>query len=343
MHPAVKLLRSLINIDSTSEKELEIGIFLEQHLKQLGYTVERIAITPGSSRYNVYAYLGQQRKARVLITSHMDTVPPHIPFSFEGDLIRGRGACDDLGPLVAQVFAVEEMRAEGKISEDGGDISFLFVVGEEKGGPGMIAANDMGLTWETGIFGEPTEGKLAQGHKGHVVFELSAQGKASHSGYPHLGRSATTGLMRALNDLSAVEWPSSDLLGPTTFNIGKIEGGEGYNIVAASAKALCGVRVAADVEGIKRQISDIAAKHPDVELDILFSYPETLLDWDIEGFEVAPVAYGTDVPRLKGNHKKVLYGPGSILVAHGKDECIRVSEILESIQGYKTLISKALE
>lgn len=175
-HPVVQLLRSLIDIDSTSEKELEIGIFLEKYLLGLGYTVERIAIAPGSSRHNVYAYLGQERKARVLLTSHMDTVPPHIPFSIDGDVIRGRGACDDFGPMVAQIFAIEELRAEGKLNESGGDISFLFVVGEEKGGPGMIAANDMGLEWEAGIFGEPTEGKLAQGHKGHVVFEVVARG-----------------------------------------------------------------------------------------------------------------------------------------------------------------------
>ncbi|KAL2277553.1 hypothetical protein FJTKL_15311 [Diaporthe vaccinii] len=345
-HPVVQLLRSLINIDSTSEKELEIGIFLEKYLLGLGYTVERVAIAPGSSRHNVYAYLGQERKARVLLTCHMDTVPPHIPFSIEDDVIRGRGACDDLGPMVAQIFAIEELRAEGKLNEAGGDVSFLFVVGEEKGGPGMIAANDMGLEWEAGIFGEPTEGKLAKGHKGHVVFEVVAKGVSCHSGYPHLGKSATVALLHVLNDLSAVEWPSSDLLGPSTLNIGKIEGGEGYNIVAPSAKALCGVRVAANLPWITSKIADVVATHSrstDVQLNVLFEYPETLLDWDIEGFDAAPVAYGTDVPRLRGSHKKVLYGPGSILVAHGKDECVRVSELLASMQAYKRLTLRFLE
>jgi acetylornithine deacetylase/succinyl-diaminopimelate desuccinylase-like protein len=172
----IELLKTLIDIESTSDKELEIGEYLEKYIQGRGYTAERIPIAPGSTRHNVYAYLGQQRKTRLLVTSHMDTVPPHIPFSMEGDVIRGRGACDDLGPMVAQIFAVEELRAEGKLKE--GDVSFLWVVGEEKGGPGMIAANDMSLTWDAGLFAEPTEGKVAKGHKGNLVFEVIAHGKA---------------------------------------------------------------------------------------------------------------------------------------------------------------------
>ncbi|KAI1330801.1 Zn-dependent exopeptidase [Xylariaceae sp. FL0255] len=337
----IELLENLMGIVSTSDFELEIGIYVEKYLQSLGYTVERIPIAPGSTRHNVYAYLGQTRRNRLLVTSHIDTVPPHIPFSMEGDLIRGRGACDDLGPMVSQIFAVEELRAEGKLKE--GDYSFLFVVGEEKGGPGMIAANDMGLTWDAGLFAEPTELKLAKGHKGNLVFEVVAEGKACHSGYPHLGKSATLSLINALQDLSTTEWPASDLLGPSTINIGKIEGGVGYNILAASAKALCSIRVATDLEGIKEKVAEVLAKHEGVAPDFKFSYPETLLEWQFEDFEAAPMAYGTDVPRLKGDHRKVLYGPGSILFAHGKDEQIRVGELMEAIDGNKKLITELLK
>ncbi|KAI0593091.1 hypothetical protein F4775DRAFT_527488 [Biscogniauxia sp. FL1348] len=338
------LLKTLIDIDSTSEHELAIGEFLAAHLRGLGYTAERIAIAPGSPRHNVYAYLGPRRAARLLVTAHMDTVPPHIPFSLDpdggGDLVRGRGACDDLGPLVAQICAVEELRAEGKVGE--GDVGFLFVVGEEKGGPGMLAANDMGLTWEAGIFAEPTELKLGKGHKGNLVFEVVAHGKACHSGYPQLGKSATLLLIDALKDLTAVEWPVSELLGPSTLNIGKLEGGEGYNIVAPHAKALCSIRVATGLAAIKSQVTAALAGRDGVEVNFVFEYPETLLEWELDGFEAAPMAYGTDIPRLRGSHRKVLYGPGSIHVAHGKDEQIRVSELMESIAGYKRLATHFL-
>ncbi|RSM05617.1 hypothetical protein CEP52_006189 [Fusarium oligoseptatum] len=342
-HPVVGLLKSLMSIVSTSELELDIGLFLEKHLQALGYTVERIPIAPGSDRHNVYAYLGSSRKTRILVTAHMDTVPPHIPLTIDGDIIRGRGSSDDLGPLAAQIVAVEELRKEGAVKE--GDIGLLFVVGEENGGHGMIAANDMGLTWESGIFAEPTESKLAKGHKGQVAFEVIANGFACHSGYPHLGKSATSALLAVLNDLSAATWPESDLLGPSTFNIGTLEGGEKHNIVAPSAKALCEVRMVKDLPGIKVKVAEIVSNHPDIELKWVFEYPEALLDWEIDGFEAAPVAFGTDVPRLRDEFcgRRVLYGPGSILVAHGPDEFIRVPELIESISGYKKLVLHFLQ
>ena len=162
--------------------------------------------------------------------------------------------------------------------------------------------------------------------------------KLSHSGYPERGRSATKALLEVLNDLSSAKWPASDVLGVSTFNIGTLQGGEKHNIVAPSASALCEVRMVDDLPGVKRQIEDLVSQHPHVELEYVFEYPEALLDWEIDGFDAAPVAFGTDIPRLIGEHKKVLFGPGSILVAHGPDEHIRISELIESIAGYKRLI-----
>jgi acetylornithine deacetylase len=184
-HSVIELLKSLMSIPSTSNHEEEIGLFLARTIRSLGYTVDYIPIAPGSMRHNIYAYLGSTRSTRVLLTAHMDTVPPHIPLCIDGDIIRGRGACDDLGPLAAQIVAAEELRREGKIVE--GDVGLLFVVGEENGGHGMLAANDMDVSWGAGIFAEPTESKLAKGHKGQVAFTLVATGKAWYvSGFPLL-------------------------------------------------------------------------------------------------------------------------------------------------------------
>ena len=53
--------------------------------------------------------------------------------------------------------------------------------------------------------------------------------------------------------------------------------------------------------------------------------------------------YGTDIPSLKGEHKRYLYGPGTILVAHSDHEHLKVSDLEEAVEGYKSLILASLK
>lgn len=53
--------------------------------------------------------------------------------------------------------------------------------------------------------------------------------------------------------------------------------------------------------------------------------------------------YGTDIPNLKGDHKRYLYGPGSILMAHSDHEHLKVSDLEAAVKGYKALINHALK
>ena len=61
------------------------------------------------------------------------------------------------------------------------------------------------------------------------------------------------------------------------------------------------------------------------------------------GFETIVVNYGTDIPNLKGDHKRYLYGPGSILMAHSDHEHLSVSDLKTAVEGYKTLIQYSLK
>lgn len=56
------------------------------------------------------------------------------------------------------------------------------------------------------------------------------------------------------------------------------------------------------------------------------------------GFEIITLRYGTDIPHLKGNHKRYLYGPGTILEAHSSHEHLRVSDLANAVEGYRRLI-----
>ena len=55
------------------------------------------------------------------------------------------------------------------------------------------------------------------------------------------------------------------------------------------------------------------------------------------------VNYGTDIPNLEGNHKRYLYGPGTIHVAHTEREHLTIGDLPAAVEGYKKLIRHALK
>lgn len=127
----------------------------------------------------MYAYKGNKRETKVLLTSHIDTVPPFFGYRIEGDRIYGRGSVDDKNCVAAMIVALEELLKEKEVQED--DVALLFVVEEEVGGSGMQFANEnLGVdSWKAVIFGEPTEMKLGVGHKGIIMFRYVVEGKAA--------------------------------------------------------------------------------------------------------------------------------------------------------------------
>ncbi|KAL5345601.1 hypothetical protein ACLOAV_009355 [Pseudogymnoascus australis] len=333
------LHKSLIEIPSISDAEHDVAKWLASYLNRAGFTVKTQVVSTDPPRENIYAYIGSESHTRTLITSHIDTVPPFWPYERRGDEIWGRGSVDAKGSVAAQIKAVEALRDSESISE--GDVGMMFVVGEEVNGAGMLKANELGLSWETVIFGEPTELKLASGHKGIMKFRLDAHGKGSHSGYPEVGRNANEMLIHALAELANVDWPRSERFGNTTYNIGRMDGGVADNVIAADAYALVSVRVAdGDPEVLQRAISDaLAAAAPDVKITYApGAYGPVPINHDVEGFESMVVNYGTDILHLYGDHKRYLYGPGSILLAHSDHEHLKISDLEEAVEGYKKLL-----
>ncbi|KAK1965898.1 Zn-dependent exopeptidase [Colletotrichum sublineola] len=333
--------KTLVEADSTTNAEGPGTQALKAYL-ETNFTVE-LQTVEGSARQNVYAYPGNGREARVLVTSHIDTVPPYIPYSRVGDEIRGRGTSDAKGSAAAQITAVEALLASGEVGE--GDVALLFVVGEESGGDGMRAANGLGLAWDAVIFGEPTENELVRAHKGFLSLDVTADGVAGHSGYPEYGRSAIDLLVRALAKMQDVPLPSTDEFGNTTLNVGLIEGGVASNVIAESATGKASIRAATeDLEEIKDVLNKAVSEATPEYVDLVFTGEglPVSLDYDVEGFNTIVVNYYTDVPHLNGTHKRYLYGPGSILVAHSADERITISDLELAVEGYKKLILASL-
>ncbi|KAH6652018.1 hypothetical protein BKA67DRAFT_537864 [Truncatella angustata] len=337
----LSLHKSLVEIPSISDSENEVSHFLKGYLEKQGLNVETQVVQGGK---NIFAYAGTSRKTRILVTSHIDTVPPFWPYERKGDEIWGRGSVDAKGSVAAQVIAFQELLDAEKLRD--GDVSLLFVVGEENSGRGMKAANNLGLSWEAVIFGEPTELKLASGHKGGIGFKLVAKGKAGHSGYPEQGENAIDLLVKGLASLQKLELPWSERFGNSTLNVGRIEGGVAANVIPADASATALIRIAA---GSPEKVLDLvrdAVYNAAPELEVESRAPgkgPVPIDYDIQGFETAVMNYGTDIPNLEGNHKRYLYGPGTILVAHSDHEHLTTQDLETAVDGYKVLITENLK
>ena len=348
-NPLLSLHRALVEIESISGNEYAVGEFLHSYLTAHNFTVERQHVDPlagnaETSRFNLLAYTGNKHTARILLSSHIDTVPPYWPYeNRKNNQIWGRGSVDAKGCVATQIQAMRELLAAGEIAKT--DVALLFVVGEEIGGDGMRKTNDLGLSWETVIFGEPTELKLASGHKGNLGFTIKATGKAGHSGYPWLGENANSMLIPALAALDQMELPRSKKYGNTTFNIGKMEGGVAGNVIAETAKAQIQIRIADGSADAIREIVIDTINNVDERLELEFlskGYGPVDIDTDVDGFDTIVVNYGTDIPNLYGSYKRYLYGPGNILVAHSDHEHLAEGDLLEAVAGYKKLVLAAL-
>ena len=321
-----------MDIPSVSGEEGEVGRFLGSYLSGLGYEVELQEIAPG--RANVLARAG--RRARVVLSTHMDTVPPFIASSEDATHIRGRGACDAKGIIAAQLTAAERLRGEGFR-----DLGLLFTVDEELGSLGARAADGhaLGRECEYLVNGEPTENKLAVGSKGSLRLKLLTEGRAAHSAYPERGESAIEKMLDVLADLRAVEWPRDDFFGETTCNVGTLQGGTRPNVIPAGAEAQLQIRLVTPSGVVKEIVERVAAGRARVEY---MSAAEPVRMHAVEGFEREVVRFTTDIPYLSNWGRPLLLGPGSILDAHTDGERVSKRELEEAVQLYVRLVKTLL-
>jgi acetylornithine deacetylase len=328
------LTRSLIDIESVTGREKAVGEYLFATLSKLAGsssgTVERMAVEP--DRFNVLATWGTPD---VVLSTHMDTVPPFFSSSEDDQFIRGRGACDAKGILAAMVCAIEYLLAQGARN-----FGLLFVVGEEKDSLGALTAakNPRGAKFL--INGEPTQNQLAVGSKGALRYWVTARGRLAHSAYPELGESAIEKLLDALNVVRSIPLPRDPVLGKSTLNIGTVSGGRAPNVIADEAHADLMVRTVGDPEPIRAALR--AAVDGKVEMEELLHTPAAHLE-KVPGFETTVVAYTTDIPNFRGAWgKPLLIGPGSIHLAHTGEERIAKKELLNAIGMYARLVQRLL-
>jgi acetylornithine deacetylase len=332
---AFELTRRLIDIESITPNETEVGNFLFELLSGLtrehNGRIERMPVEPG--RDNVFVQFGDPV---VTLSTHMDTVPPFIPSSEDAGKISGRGACDTKGIISAMITAARRLLNNGVRG-----FGLLFVVGEERNSAGALAAAGQPRGSRFLINGEPTENQLALGSKGALRYEITAQGRMAHSAYPELGDSAILRLLNALERIRRIPLPVDKVLGPCTLNIGTISGGRAPNVIPDSASAELFFRAVGDVSDLRKQVE--TAARPDCEaVEVLF-IPAVRLG-ALDGFKTTVVAFTTDIPSFNGTWgEPYLIGPGSIHVAHTSGEYIPKDQLLEAVGLYEQMVRRLLQ
>lgn len=329
MVDVVALAAELLAIESSSGNEGRIVDFVARWLVARGWNVTVQEVTPG--RGNVWA---SRAGGGVTLSTHLDTVPPYIPPKLEGNTLYGRGAADAKGIAAAMLAAADALATAGEHRVD-----LLFVVGEEKASDGARAANRLPCSSRYLVNGEPTESRLAIGAKGSLRVMLRTRGQEAHSAYPHLGKSAIEPMLELLPSVKSLALPRDEVLGDTTVNIGVLRGGTEANIIPGSCEAELMFRLPGDVKPVKQ----IIEKWVDGKAELTYgSHIPAQRFHTIPGFDTTVVAYASDIPLLDRWGTPLLFGPGSIEVAHTAQERIDVSELRAAVGAYQRIVRTLL-
>jgi acetylornithine deacetylase len=318
--------RALVDIESVTGNEGPVGNFLHQELARLGYQAQKMSAE--LERCNVFATAPEQPRPEVVFSTHMDTVPPFIPSWEDSTCVYGRGSCDAKGIIATQIAAAERLRGEGI------HVGLLFLVGEERDSLGAKVANEKPVGCKFLINGEPTENKVAVASKGALRAEVSARGKMAHSAYPELGESAIDKLLEALHKLQAMKLPVEPEVGPSTLNIGLIEGGRAPNVIPDRAKAQLLYRLVGPSEKLREEIREAVGDlaRVDFTLEIPFVRLKT-----VQSLPTMVAAFTTDIPALTNWGQPLLVGPGSIHTAHTEGEYVEKRQLHEAVDLYCSL------
>lgn len=334
----IALTRALVEIESTTYHEGPCGDFLAQFLGARGWDVEKMEVPPPTDaaasgpRWNVYAGPAGE-SPELVFSTHIDTVPPYLPFREDEEFLYGRGVCDAKGIMAAQIAAAEKLQAEGF------RVGLLFVSGEERDSAGAKVANERARGSRFLINGEPTDNRLALASKGALRSILRSSGTMAHSAYPELGESAVHKLVEVLGRLLQLELPVTEDVGPTTLNIGLVQGGRAPNVIADHAEAQVLTRLVGDGAPVRQAILEAAEGLADVDFTLEIPFVRLRA---VPGLPTMIAKFTTDIPWLSNWGEPLLLGPGSIHVAHTPHERIAKRELLEAVDLYAKVARQLL-
>jgi acetylornithine deacetylase len=222
-------LRALVAIPSITGSETAIAAWAADALGELGLAVEVVTPDPATiradpdwpgeemPRADLPVVLGRAGRAggrRLILSGHLDVVPPGDPATWTADpwageirdgALFGRGACDMKGGVASILAAVRSLAATGTLDRLDGELLVVLVPSEEDGGQGTLAAIRAGAVGDLAVITEPSTLDVVVAHAGAITFRLTVPGKAAHASQRREGVSALDKLFVLVGALEADE------------------------------------------------------------------------------------------------------------------------------------------
>ncbi len=356
------LLSRLVAFDTTSRlSNLPLVEFVSDYLDRPDVTIRRLP-SPDGTKANLVVTAGPDASdgRGLTLSGHMDVVPAEEPdwrsdpFTLtpaDGTLV-GRGSADMKGFLalaINRLAALERARLRHPLA-------LLLTYDEEVGTVGARRFAEAGASPELPtdvIIGEPTSLRAVRLHKGMLRLQLVFHGRAAHSGYPHLGRNAIEPAARAISGLAELratmelERPAHGEHFPevpyAAINVGMVSGGSAVNVIPERCTVQLGIRLlpgmkADEVTGRVREAVAGALRGEAFDLTPMGESPAMILDEDASLHRelrdllgqrtTESVAFATDAGWLqRAGYRCVVFGPGSIEVAHRPNEFVPIAEL----------------
>jgi succinyl-diaminopimelate desuccinylase len=358
----VALAQALVRLDTAgpAAQEKAAADLLAPLLTAAGFSVVSYAFAPG--RPSLVAHLDHPRGGLPLVFSgHLDTVPvgpsawTHDPFggTLAGGMLHGRGSADMKAGVAAMVAALVEA---AETHAAGRPLFLALTAAEETGclGATHLAAHDRLPRAAGVIVAEPTDNRLAIGHRGALWLRARYAGRSAHGSLPHLGVNAIYAAAAGILRCREMRFDDDDgLLGRVSLNVGTVEGGLNVNSVPDAAAFTLDLRSVEPGSHEKLKAAVAAALGPVATLDTILDLPAVRTErgsvFALEvsrcaaaiGLDTEPtvVPYFTDGSILAGACRAdvIIVGPGSPSMAHQTDEACPVAHIHAATALYSRL------
>lgn len=357
MTDVLELAQALVRLDTCGAGEQAAAELCAALLAEAGAQVEIVKMEP--RRAHVLARTGDVLAEPLVLSGHLDTVPAGsaewtrdaLCGDIDRGLLHGRGSVDMKGGVAALVVALERHLQRGA---PGRGVLLVLTAAEETGCSGarhLVATRELPGGGPL-LVAEPTDLRIAHGHKGVLWLAASARGRSAHGSRPDLGENAILPLARLAIALDEIGLPGGHPeMGDVTVNVGTLHGGTQINLVPDEARLEIDIRVVAGIESrpLRDRVSELGG--PDVSIETILDLAAVYSDGGAFARDVArtvesvlgavserpPLTYFTDASILQSAltpSEIVILGPGDPDEAHTLDECCPVTQIEAALEIY---------